>query len=303
MSRLLALLDDGDELVFGPSPASNRLESQIDRIARTPGTTVLLKGERGRELELTARAIHARSASDGAAYPFLALACATLAPGRGRPALAPLFESVEGGTLFLNGVGDLHPDLQDELFERQEERAGETPGAGLTRLVASTSVDLEAAVEEQRFRADLLYRLNVLTVRVPALRERLEDLPGLAGAILRRLGTILGREATLAPSTLDVLVAHAWPGNLLELEASLACALQRSPDGVVLPAHLQLSDPAPGSETLIPAPPGTRSLRDLEEAMIRRVLDEEAGNRSRAARALGINRTTLYNKLRQYGIA
>ena len=316
MPELIALVEEEGDLLFGDSPASTRLLSQIERVAGTPRTTVLLRGERGRELELVASAIHARSrpALDGLDHgfdpkgPFLRVECAELSaiPGatiredRIFAGDGGLFERARTGTLFLDEVADLAVTLQGHLLDLLERRAAETPPL---RVIASTAKDLEPEVEAERFRADLFYRLNVLTIRVPALRDRLDDIPALAGAVLRRLRGLLGVQTTLSPEAVASLAAHDWPGNLFELEATLARAALAAQSGRIDPEHLNLGPPQGSRDELIPAASDRRSLRHVEEEAIRRVLIEEGGNRSRAARTLGINRTTLYNKLRQYGIA
>jgi len=290
------------ELLRGPSAVAARLASQIERVSSTPRTTVLLCGERGRELELSARAIHAASGGKRASSPFVRLAGARLRD------LAGPFDQAEDGTLFLEEIADLGPAQQSELLELLEERAGHEERVDGPRLIASTAVDLEREVERGRFREDLFYRLNVLTIRVPPLRQRLEDLEVLCERLLESLRSTLGVAFRLDAEALALLRSHGWPGGLLELESVLGCAAVACAPGERIGAgHLHgfLEDRSRG-DALVPQPPrpiAGRTLRDLEEAAIRQVLVEVGGNRSRAARTLGINRTTLYNKLRLYGIA
>ena len=301
-----------DEPIPGSSPAAQRLRDQIGRVAGTPLTTVLVTGECGLEPDRIARAIHARSSV--AAGPFHTARCATLVTGRPGAASfdegCPLLAQASGGTLFLEEVSALDPEAQHRLHGFLERRASGTTEPEL-RVVASSSEELEARVAGGRFREDLLYRLNVLAIRIPALRERPEDLPELADRVLRRIEGGLGLRCGLAPEGVEALRRHAWPGNLAELQAVLLLAAVRVGAGSIGPEHLPLGPSATSfepigegasREELIPLPRGQRSLRAVEEAMIRRVLVEEAGNRSRTARVLGINRTTLYNKLRQYDI-
>ena len=177
-------------------------------------------------------------------------------------------------------------------------------GPQRTRVVASSSIDLEQAVAAGGFLPDLLYRLNVLTLRLPPLREREEDVLPMAQALLASIRRKLAARGELAPECADLLVAHSWPGNSLELKNLLGLACLRAGAEPITPellTHLGVEDPRGGE--LIPSMPAVRSLRDLEEAAIRRVLSSEKGNRSGAARALGIHRQTLYNKMRLYGIS
>ncbi len=319
MAELIARIDEGSELLFGESPASARLLSQVERVAGTPRTTVLLRGVRGRELELVARAIHARSGPlldglDTGAFdangPFYGVHCAALSARTGAFESDDrvfggddgLFERASNGTLFLDEVADLSTALQAHLLELLERRAAEKPPL---RIVASTAADLEAAVDDDRFRADLFYRLNVLTIRVPRLHERAADIPAVVDAVLTRMRRMLGVRTVVSDAALEALAAHAWPGNLFELEATLGKAVVAAGggDGTIEPEHLDFASASRPHGELVPAVSAKRSLRDVEEETIRRILVEEGGNRSRAARTLGINRTTLYNKLRQYGIS
>ena len=290
-----------EALLAGDSPTAVRLRDQLERVAGTPRTTVLLHGERGLELDRLARGIHRRSSLSGGV--FQQVACPGTEP------LEATLASAKDGTLYLAEVGALGDEDQDVLLHHLELRAAATPPPG-PRLVASTSFDLDLRVEEGRFREDLCYRLNVLSIAVPPLRERRADLSALLNQALFRTGMALGRTMRFAPEAEARLRAHAWPGNLFEVEAVLGlAALRASHEGsTILADHLALEPgPAPRAEpeggVLEPLPAGQRTLRALEEATIRRVLREEGGNRSRTARVLGINRTTLYNKLRAYGIA
>jgi len=288
--------DETPLLLLGGSGAATRLRDQIRRVAGTPQTTVLVTGERGFDLGVVARAIHDESSLG--AGPFELVDCLTLSQS-----MEDLSDRARGGTLFLHEVSALDAARQDSLLAFLETRVGQDAEF---RLIASTAHDLEARVERDSFREDLLYRLNVLTVRVPSLRERVEDVPELVSRLLRGIQRGLGSTFQLLPGAIDALVSHSWTGNLLELETVVGIAALRSTAGTIGVEHLDLwMESALGNArkgVLEPVPPPSRSLRDVEEATIRRVLSEEGGNRSSAARVLGINRTTLYNKLRLYGI-
>ena len=297
----------------------------------SPRTTVLVTGESGVGKELVARAVHEQSAR--AERPFVALNCAALAenlleaelfgyePGAftgGRPAgHEGLIAAAEGGTLFLDEIGELALQLQAKLLRVLQERCYRRVGGNAdrsmdVRIVASTNRDLVAMVEAGSFREDLYYRLNVLSIHIPPLRERPEDIAPISAHFLAQCSAELALEfADLSESALERLRGHRWPGNVRELRNAIERATVLCRDGRVTPEHLELAPPAAtrgarregAQETLVQLPLESWELRRMEEALIRRALEEFSGNRSRAARELGINRATLYNKLRAYGIA
>ena len=313
--------------IVGASPAIRRLLEQIARVAATPRTTVLVTGESGVGKELVARAVHEHSAR--AARPFVALNCAALSeplleaelfgyePGaftggspKGREGL---LAAAEGGSLFLDEIGELAPVLQAKLLRVLQERVYRRVGGHAdremdVRIIASTNRDLGHMVEEQRFREDLFYRLNVMSLVVPALRERAQDVQLLAAHFLARYAREFKKDLRrFSPAALELLERRTWPGNVRELQNTVerGALLCNGPE--LLPEHLgQQRSPgtaerafSSGGDSL---PLTDRSLRAVEEALIRRVLAECNGNRSRAAAVLGINRTTLYNKLKAYGL-
>jgi DNA-binding NtrC family response regulator len=312
--------------IVGSSPAIQRVMELVLRVAATPRTTVLVSGESGVGKELVARAVHERSAR--AAAPFVAVNCAALAeslleaelfgyePGAftgGSPrGHAGLVASAEGGSLFLDEISELAPPLQAKLLRVLQERVYRRVGGNRdlamdARIIASTNRDLPRMVADGRFREDLFYRLNVMSVRVPPLRERAEDVPVLATHFLGAFGQEFGKPfAGFSEVAMRRLQAHSWPGNVRELRNTIERAALLTGGGSILPEHLGLGDegasaaPRPKDEETLQL--GDRSIRAVEEALIRRVLRDTAGNRSRSAQILGINRTTLYNKIRAYGI-
>ena len=315
--------------VVGSSPALLQLLGLVERVAATPRTTVLIQGESGAGKELVARAVHDGSAR--AEEPFVAINCAALAgdlleaelfgyePGAftgGDPGgRTGLIASAEGGTLFLDEIGELAAPLQAKLLrvlqERNYRRVGSSTDLEMdARIVAASNRDLGEMVEAGSFREDLFYRLNVMSLWVPALRERTEDIPELATHFLGPFAEEFGKTFQgFSEGAMRRLVAHPWPGNVRELRNTIERAALLSLDPVIEAEHLGLearleeaSFDADPSKDLLPLPSGERSLRAVEEALIRRVLSETEGNRSASARLLGINRTTLYNKLRVYGI-
>ncbi len=322
--------------IVGDSPEVRRLHQQIGWVAETPRTTVLITGESGSGKELVARAIHERSAR--AAGPFVALNCAALAdsmleaelfgyePGAFTGALPKgrdgLFAAAEGGTLLLDEIGELAPELQAKLLRVLQERSYRRVGGHRdiptdVRILASTNRDLAAMIDEGRFREDLYYRLNVLSIVVPPLRERRGDVALLAEHFLAQCAREFGRDyGGFDESALASLRDRAWPGNVRELRNAVERAALTAGEGVVRAEHLEPAaapdpEPAPEAERMLTTGGeraryllGLESLdwRAAEELLVRRALSEAAGNRSETARLLGVNRATLYNKLKAYGI-
>ena len=322
----VALLRAGP--IVGHSPAIRRVMEHVDRVAATPRSTALVTGESGVGKELVARAIHDRS--DRAAGPFVALNCAALSEGlleaelfgyepgaftggdpKGRDGL---IAAAKGGTLFLDELGELDLGLQAKLLRVLQERTFRRVGGTLdltmdARVVASTNRDLARMVEEGGFREDLFYRLNVFSIVVPPLRARVEDVPVLAAHFLGQFGEELGRPFVgFSDGALARLEAHGWPGNIRELRNTIERAAILTAGGEVDARSISLAEGADGAaagasewspERL---PEDQLSLDRMEAAMIRRALDVTSGNKGRAARALGIHRSTLYKKLEAYDI-
>jgi transcriptional regulator with PAS, ATPase and Fis domain len=309
--------------IAGRSEPIRRLLDQIQRVASAPRTTVLISGESGTGKELVARAVHQLSRPNG---PFVAVNCAALTeslleaelfgydPGAftgGSPKGHPgLIASAAGGTLLLDEIAELALPLQAKLLRVLQERTYRRVGgcadlAMDARIVASTNRDLSAQVDAGLFREDLFYRLNVLSLRTPPLRERLDDLPLLARHFLTQFAAELDQPATtLSEVALERLRTHPWRGNVRELRNVLERAALFATGTPILLDHLDLvpSEPEPDQFSQGALPLGDRSLRALEKVLIRRVLQETDGNRSQAARLLGINRATLYNKIRALGL-
>jgi transcriptional regulator with PAS, ATPase and Fis domain len=297
----------------------------VERSAAAPRTTVLLSGESGVGKELVARAIHTRSGRKD--RPFVAVNCASLGEGLLEAELfgyaggaftgaSPggregLFAAAEGGTILLDEIGELEHGLQARLLRVLQERAfrpvgSETERAMDVRIIAATNRDLGRMVAEGRFREDLYYRLNVLSIRVPALRDRREDIAPLARRFAADVSAELGLETRdLCAGALEQLARHSWPGNVRELRNVIERALVQSGGATITVEHLGLTDaveaaPLSAGSLVLDVP--DRSLKSVERALIERVLTETSGNRSAAARVLGVNRATLYNKLRVYGL-
>jgi len=316
-------VEDEPSLVGG-GPAMQQVYKLIGQVAPTV-STVLIRGESGTGKELVAKALHAHSARRD--RPLVSVNCAAIpetlleaelfghekgaftgAVGRRRGR----FELAEGGTIFLDEIGELSGATQVKLLrvlqDRVVERLGsEHPTKLDVRIIAATNRDLEHAVEAGAFREDLYYRLNVVTIAIPPLRERPQDIPELAEHLLRKLA----RERRLAPGELssgavERLRAHDWPGNVRELEHALERALILSHGGRIAPEHLALSTdarPAPDVLAGVPLERGMHeAVADLERRLIERALAVAGGNRTRAAQILKINRRLLYDKLQELGI-
>jgi DNA-binding NtrC family response regulator len=299
--------------IVGASRALRSVQALIETVAATDAT-VLVRGESGTGKELVARAIHAQSARRFG--PLVVVNCGALAEGVVESELfghekgsftgaqhrrKGKFELADGGTIFLDEVGTVSPRVQVELLRVVEEKAvtrvgGSDPVRSDFRIIAATNLDLEAAVRERAFREDLYWRLNVLAIDLPPLRERPEDIPVLAEHFLERFARAMNRKPLrLSDEALQALRAYAWPGNVRELQN----AIERA---VVLgtPPTVELKD-LPLRLAGSPARPGPMSLEEVERAHIRQVLDGCAWNVSQAAKLLEIDRGTLYNRMRRYG--
>ncbi len=284
--------------ISGRSSASVRLQEEVDRVACTPGTTVLLVGPEGSGKELVAHAIHGRSC--GNAGPMNVLPCGSL----DTDLFETLLEDGCGGTSLLSDIELLPRRAQARLAQslgaarRSPLMKGQAPSASPTRLIASTSANLDEMATQGAFDDELCYRLNVLVVHVPSLHDRRADMPDIAGSLAETLDR-RGSKRHLDIVGKRALGAQEWPGGWRQLMNVLERAALLT-KGLTLDARFLWETPSPA----VALPSGEdRSLKTLEATWIERVLEEEAGNRSSTARALGINRATLYNKLRDYGIA
>jgi two-component system, NtrC family, response regulator AtoC len=304
------------ENVVGRSEAMLQVYKTAARVALTDAT-VLIQGESGTGKELVARAIH--TASPRAQRPFVAVDCGAIAEGvleselfghaRGaftgaQATRRGLFEEADLGTLFLDEIGDIGQNLQARLLRALQEgtirRVGTNePIAVDVRIVAATNKDLADEVKGGRFREDLYYRLNVVTIQIPPLRERREDIPLLAEHFAAKHGRAEG--AAISAGARDLLVAHEWPGNVRELENVVARALALNPSGVILPEdlpdHLREGQAAAAPLAGVPAAHDRPTLAELERRYAAQVLSETGGNKTRAAEILGIDRKTLYRLL------
>ena len=311
------------ERMVGRHPEMARIYQLITQIATTP-ITVLITGESGTGKELVARAIHARSERRG--QPFVAVNVAAIPEalveselfGHEKGAFTGAhakklgrFEMAHGGTVFLDEIGTLRLDLQAKLLrvlqEREIERLGGVrPVPVDVRILAATNVNLKSAVRARAFREDLYYRLNVVPIHVPPLRERREDIPALVEHFVRKIARECNRDVRGASAgALEVLTRYDWPGNVRELENVLhrAVVLARSPVIHLQDVPLDVAMPETGSRLgEDTSPPLREAMEQFERQYILRVLEGTGWNVSRAARRLGVHRNTVLTKLSGWGI-
>jgi DNA-binding NtrC family response regulator len=301
------------------SAAMAEVFDTLDRFARTD-VTITLTGNTGVGKDVLAHTLHEESLrADG---PLVVFDCGSVAAnlaesellGHERGAFtgavsahAGAFERADGGTLFLDEIGELPLELQSRLLRALESKRVRRVGGRVdrpvdVRVVVATNRDLRADVAAGRFREDLLFRLAVVVVRVPPLRDRLPDIPELVSSILADL-----ERATLhvSEAAIDALLAHPWPGNVRELKNALRCAVAFVEPGaeVLEPNHLRLLWAADaGTAWLDGLPLAGKALKVIERTAIRQTLIQTGGNKMRAARTLGIALSTLYEKLKQHGL-
>ncbi|MCK9364304.1 MAG: sigma-54 dependent transcriptional regulator [Syntrophales bacterium] len=285
--------------------------------------TVLIMGESGTGKEVVANAIHHNSLRAGQA--FIKVSCAALPEtlleselfghekGAFTGAMARRegrFQLADDGTIFLDEIGEMSTAVQTKLLRVLQEKEFQPLGSNRTvkvdiRVIAATNRELEAEVKSGRFREDLYYRLNVVPIMLPPLRERKEDIPPLAEHFLSLYCSKSGKALKgIAGKAMDLLVRYDWPGNIRELENCIERAVIMAREAAIIPADfplvIQMLSPAEGKEFLDIS--SGFSISEMEKALIIKTLADMGGNRTRAAKSLGINRRTLQNKLKEYGL-
>jgi transcriptional regulator with PAS, ATPase and Fis domain len=315
--------------LFGPSTKTREMLEHVKLAASSATSTVLIRGETGSGKELVARLIHGRSpVADG---PFVDFNCAAVPEnlieselfGHERGAFTDaklsrrgLFELADRGSLFLDEIGEMPLPMQAKLLRVIETKSFRKVGSGVdtkvsVRVIAATNKDLHHEVQEGHFRPDLYYRLDVIPVHVPPLRERHEDIPVLARHFLERFNRELGRSIReIAPETMRHLAAYSWPGNIRELKNLMERLVLMTRSDQLRPEHLPqhvlggrgaVGEPGAAGRVLFPDGE-LLPLAQVEREAILHTLARLGGNKTRAAEALGISRQTLRTKLREYGV-
>jgi two-component system, NtrC family, response regulator AtoC len=307
--------------IIGESPSVKRAKNLLARISQSPASTVLLTGESGTGKDLAAQVIHAHS--DRASGPFLTITCSAMPEtlleselfGHERGAFTDaktlkrgLLEHAHGGTVFLDEIGEMEPALQAKLLRFLESKTlrrvgGSNDFRADVRIIAATNVDLAEAVRERQFREDLYYRLAVLTVHIPPLRERLEDIPLLAQHFITHFNREFRKHVKrVTPGAMDMLRAHSWPGNVRELRNAIERAILltefdelREQDFVMLGATSIEQDsfrlPSTGVD-----------FRELERSLVLQALERANGNKTRAAMLLGMNRDQIRYRIEKFDL-
>ena len=318
----LSSLRQSADAIIGRSEVMRAALDVARKVARHPAT-VLITGESGTGKELIARLIHRESPR--AQAPFVAVNCGAIPEAlleselfghekgaftgatRDKPGL---FEEAHEGTLFLDEIGELPLALQVKLLRALQEGDVRRVGATVSkpvdvRVIAATNRDLAADVASGRFRSDLFYRINVVAIALPALRDRPDDVPELARFFLERHAARMGLKAAgISPSAMRILAEHSWPGNVRELEHAIERALVMTGGKVIEAADLPSPVRSTGRHAAVGD--GTLSVKqqttELEKALIRRALEHTRGNRTRAARLLELSHRALLYKIREYGL-
>jgi DNA-binding NtrC family response regulator len=305
--------------IISKNPKMQEIFQLIQEISSLK-STVLIQGESGTGKELIARAIH--YSGDRASKPFICVSCAALAEtlleselfGHEKGAFTGAvsqkkgkFELADGGTIFLDEIGDISPKLQIDLLRVLQEKTFYRVGGAEelsvdVRVIAATNCDLEEAVKSGKFRDDLFYRLNVINIHIPPLRERREDIPLLVRSFIERLSPELGKEIDdITESGLKLLMDYDWAGNVRELENAVERAMVTCKNKVLSDedfGFLELN----GNRRRIWRVPDNLRLDEVEKLVIEATIKRTGGNIKEAAVILGIDRSTLYEKIRRYGI-
>jgi DNA-binding NtrC family response regulator len=315
LQQELARKDTPDDFV-GKSDQYRHIVSLVEKMAPTD-STVLIQGDSGTGKELVANYIWRKSKRKD--RPLIALNCSSLSEslmeselfGHEKGAFTNayrvkhgLVESAHEGTLFLDEIGEISIGLQANLLRFLDSGEFRRVGGNKTmktdvRVIAATNKNLADAIRHGKFRVDLFYRLNVLNIFIPPLRERKEDIEPLSDYFLRKYqGRIAKSTKGFAPGTMDIFFDYDWPGNVRELENVIERAVILCDSEVITPGDISVTQ-----KTSVPRSDGTPSLLEIEKGHIVNVLHQTGGNQSKASRILGIDRKTLYLKLKKYGIA
>lgn len=310
--------------IIGRSQAMKELLETVALVAPTEAT-ILIQGESGTGKELIANAVHQNSSRSS--QPLIKVNCAALPETLleselfghekgsftgAQSARKGRFQMAHKGTIFLDEIAEIPMSLQSKILRVLQEREFESVGSSKTikvdtRIITATNKDLQEEIQANRFREDLYYRINVVSLTAPALRLRRDDIPLLADHFLKRYAE--KNKKTLngfTPKAMDQLVHYNWPGNVRELENVLERAVIMARGRLItaeeFPSNLKALDPEPEPKVPEANPPAERSLKQMEKEMILQTLSESDGNRTRTAKILGISRRTLQLKLKEYGV-
>ena len=315
-------LGDVGSVLIGAGRKMMSVYRTVKQVAKSPTTTVLIQGESGTGKELIARAVHA--SSNRRAERFMDINCAALTEtlleaelfgyekgaftGAVTSGKAGLIEAADGGTIFLDEIGEMGLPLQAKLLrvlqERRFKRVGGVDDVDVdVRIIASTNRDLEELVNEGKFRLDLYYRLRVIPISIPPLRERTEDIYPIAQHYVDVIASAMGRKlAGITPDARAMLESYSWPGNVRELKNVIERAVILSTTNHIGAESLLFGGTPRKAKNKVEFEMGDLSISGMEKQLIQKVLDDTSWRRSEAARILGINRTTLYNKIRDYSL-
>ena len=307
--------------IVGRSPQIKKVRDLLTRIAASPASTVLVTGESGTGKDLAARAIHTQSSrADG---PFLNITCSALPEalleselfGHERGAFTDakqrklgLVEHADHGTTFLDEIGEMDLGLQAKLLRFLESKCFRRVGGSAdiqadTRIVAATNIDLRDAAKAGRFRQDLYYRLAVLTVEMPPLRDREGDAELLAAHFVDRFNREFGKSVhTITPEALTVIRSHPWPGNVRELKNAIERAVLLTDRDVLDAADFDVLSATAVDTSELSLPAGGVNMRELELNLVRQALKRTRGNQTNAAKLLGLNRDQIRYRIRQHGL-
>jgi DNA-binding NtrC family response regulator len=310
--------------VVGASKKMKEIIALARKVARSEAATVLLRGESGAGKDVIARAIHYESARASAA--FMNITCTALTDslleselfGHERGSFTDaksqkkgLFELADGGTLFLDEIGDMSPNLQAKLLRVLEEkkfrRVGGTEDLKIdVRVIAATNRDLEKAIRDRTFREDLFYRLNIIPIDLPSLRERPEDIPALVDHFLAHFSKEFKKTfKSVTPEAMTRLKSHPWPGNVRELRNALERACLLASGDVIEEGDLLLGRPQPGAAVgaePFSLPAGGVVLEEIEKSLVTQALERAGGNQTKAAKLLGISRDQLRYRMEKHGL-
>ena len=312
----------GIDRIVGTSTVMRAVKALLQKVAASPASTVLLTGESGTGKDLAAKAIH--YASHRAKRPFMNITCSALTEtlleselfGHERGAFTDarqqkrgLLESADGGTVFLDEIGEMAPPLQAKVLRFLEEKTFKRVGGSAdvrvdVRVIAATNRDLEERVREGKFREDLYYRLHVLPVKLPPLRDRAEDIPLLTNFFIEIFNVEFRKQVTdVEPPVRDALLSHPWPGNVRELRNAIERAVLLAEGSQLTLDQFPMLTSRRGVADSVQLPPAGTNLEQLERALVIQALERTKWNQTQAAALLGLNRDQIRYRIEKFGLS